>query len=201
MLRKVSVIAGLIFAFTTLHAANYVGIGGNGPIDILQPNTVAWRIGEGVFLENMLFEPSISINLSKTSVREPSDSTDYNSFGINLGLLAIRPVKKFDNVQLHTLFGFGLSFNSDKQTSKFDATEGDYTKSSTFGFSLNYGFGMQVGLTKTISVGVDAISGLSFTTSGGETKSGNVTTDLGTTKTLSFGLSNTVFRFMLFFGL
>ncbi|RLF97858.1 hypothetical protein DRN58_08050 [Thermococci archaeon] len=197
MKRMMSVILAVVIA-TPLAAGTFVGIGGRGPLNLFTPNTVAWRFGR--FVKGIMIEPSLTFNYTKTANRFPTDSSDVSNFNMGFDLLGIYPFFKVRDFDVHALIGLGFGFGNSKTTSKFSATEGDYTKTSTFNFGLDYGGGMQVFLTRTISVGVDAISGFSYSKSSSKSKTGTVTTDLGNSGTLNFGLDNTVFRFMLFFG-
>jgi len=199
-MRKFFVIGLLLSVVSLLDAGTFVGVGGNGPINILIPNTVAWRFGKNVSGKNVMVEPSISFNFAKTTNRTPGDSSDVTDFGLGFDLLAIYPFFKVSDFDVHALVGFGFGFNNSKTTQRFTANDGDYFKSSTLGFGVDYGVGMQVYLTKTFSVGVDAISGIVYSKTSQEQKIGNTTTDLGSVSTFGLSLDNTVFRFMLFFG-
>lgn len=177
-------------------ASTYVGVGGTGPLNVLTPNTVAWRFGTG----GMMVEPSLTLSYGITSNRTPADSSDVTNMTLGFNFLGLFSFINTQCYDVHGLAGLGVGMSSNKTTSKFNANNGDYNSSSSLGFGVPFGLGMQVKLAKAISAGVDAISGFSFTKSSSKSKAGNTTTDNGGSSNLNFSIDNTVFRFMLFFG-
>ncbi len=206
----VRIFALLFVVVTNASASTYVGFGNYIPseddtygiLSALTPRIVAVRMGETI-----IFEPSISFNYSYYSQKldgaGPVDTFDISSNYFGFTVKALYPVIKSQSLTFYGFAGLGFASTTEKtiyQQTFGGITKGDYDKESSFGFILPLGAGLQLSLSKYVSLAFDYESGISYQKISGEEKRGNTVTDLGSASQFDFLLTNQVLRFILFFG-
>jgi opacity protein-like surface antigen len=209
-MKKIVVTILLVFVVSQASAATWVGFGNYIPssdttyglLSALTPRVVAVRTGDKI-----LVEPSVGIRYShfsnKRNTPGPIDTFDLDSTLLNFEVKGIFPFISDERLSFYGFAGVGFAFGSEKTTYKQDfggIVKGDYDKESTVGFVLPLGLGLQVYISKNVSMAFDFESGITVNRSTAEQKRGNTTTDLGNTSEFDIALQNRSLRFIVFFG-
>jgi opacity protein-like surface antigen len=209
-MKKIVVTILLLFVVSQASAATWVGFGNYIPssdttyglLSALTPRVVAVRTGDKI-----LVEPSVGILYSHFSnnrdIPGPIDTFDLDRTLLSFEVKGIVPVISDERLSFYGFAGVGFAFGSEKtiyQQNFGGIVKGDYDKESTVGFVLPLGLGLQVYLSKNVSMAFDFESGITFNKTSEEQKRGNTTTDLGNTSEFNIALQNQSFRFVVFFG-